>query len=96
MNLNTIPSAIAGAISNTYNNTLSLLKTILKSKKVNASAVIFLLDCFIVLRPEFESLRPELLQITTLFWGGIVGPFAVVDVAMAVKKGESKYFPKSA
>ena len=92
MTWNTIPNAI----SNVYGTVTDLLGRIFKSKKVNASMVVVLVDIIIVIQPEFEGFRDPLLQITTIVWGGVVGPFAVQDWIVGWKQGESKYQPKSA
>lgn len=91
-----ILNAITGAISSTYSNVLGLLQTIFKSKKVNITFGLLLVDMFLVVRPEFEGFREPLIGIVNAALLGNVAAFGSVDVAMAVKLGKSKYYPESA
>ena len=93
--MNNIVSTITNAISNVYSTVTNLLGQVFKSKKVNVSLGTFLIEIFIVIRPEFESHRDVLMTLVAVLGTSNVFAFAVQDAAIAIRTGTSKYQPKS-
>lgn len=91
-----IASTITNTIGNVYSTVTNLLGQVFKSKKVNVSIGTVLVEAFIVIRPEFEGQRDVLMMLVAVLGTGNVIGFGVVDLAVAMKTGASKYQPKSA
>lgn len=89
-------NSISNAIGNVYSTATTLLGQVFKSKKVNVSIGTFLIEAFIVIRPEFEGHRDVLMTLVAVLGTGNVVGFGVVDLAVAFKTGASKYQPANA